>query len=244
MSHPKMRQQQMLEWIRTVIERRLPMPSDAAIAEHFNLPGVESARGLLADLAERKQIFVDWNEPGRPISLDPPARPAFKTPTPMPELGRRDAAVDRTAKKIVGILRRGPRTDAAAVVEAPSPSPSPTAVQIDRPSISTAPAPIRPPIANTAPGKRRQINSKVDGQTYDEMSGIAWERGVAVSALASELLVEALAARSRPAWCKPKLSAAVMAAHREHGGDLGSFIQMLIAAGLDCHREALAAEAS
>ena len=58
MAHPNIRKQQMLAWIEECLDASMPCPGDASICERFNLTSTESARTLLAELADAGRFTI------------------------------------------------------------------------------------------------------------------------------------------------------------------------------------------
>lgn len=115
MTFSRLTQIQMLDWLRNCVEAETPMPDDAAICERFELASPDRARALLADLAERKEITIKGYGDNRVITLGktPVAAPA--SPRPVPTVVKRDTSVERTAEKIVSIVKREAKASTPAV---------------------------------------------------------------------------------------------------------------------------------
>ncbi|WP_242183266.1 hypothetical protein [Sphingomonas sp. CARO-RG-8B-R24-01] len=140
MAHARIIQQQMLDWIGNSIALRSALPTDAQIVDRFNLPGVESARSLLADLADAGEITIKGFGPSRTITMGRNARSFEAAPRPTPAVvarigGKRaddeKVQIDTTAARIRAIVARGKAAvaePAAAVI--PAPVSDPVAVEV------------------------------------------------------------------------------------------------------------------
>lgn len=116
MAHARIIQQQMLDWIGNSIALRSALPTDAQIVDRFNLPGVESARSLLADLADAGEITIKGFGATRTIAIGrkPRAFDAAARPTPpvVARVGSKradddEAQLDIATARIRDIIARG-----------------------------------------------------------------------------------------------------------------------------------------
>ncbi len=112
MAHPRILQQQLLDLIRTTFDAGRELPSDEAISERFNLSGIEAARSLYADLADRGAITIKGFGPSRVITLGRNTVAPRPAPRPTPAVvkrtaGARDGSIDAGLAKISEILARG-----------------------------------------------------------------------------------------------------------------------------------------
>ena len=115
MAHARIIQQQMLDWIKNSLSLRSALPTDAQIVDRFNLTGVESARSLLADLADADEITIKGHGSSRTIALGRKAKTFEPAPRPTPAVvarvgGKRaddeKVQIDTTAARIREILDR------------------------------------------------------------------------------------------------------------------------------------------
>lgn len=109
---PRILQQQLLDLIRISIDGGREAPSDDAIAARFNLRGIETARSLLADLADQGAITISGFGPTRRITLGRNTVQPKPAPRPIPAVvkrtaGARDGSIDAGLAKISQILARG-----------------------------------------------------------------------------------------------------------------------------------------
>jgi len=120
MAHPRIIQQQMLDWIKNSLSLRSALPTDAQIVDRFNLTGVESARSLLADLADAGEITIKGHGSSRTIALGRKAKTFEPAPRPTPavvaRIGRKrtddeKAQIQETTDKIRAIIERGRTPD-------------------------------------------------------------------------------------------------------------------------------------
>jgi len=241
--HSKLTKCQMLDWIKERLERGEAMMTDEEIVDRFVLTGVESARVLLAELADEGAITIQWNAPGRPIALGRRERRLTNSPAPIRPALKSDPLVDAGVNKIISIVNRGSRK--CQPPRPSDPSPSHAVTPNPRRSISRLP---------TAPGRKlesqpqrqaqaagsKQINSKVDPATYDAVNALAKDCGLSASAMCARLVQDALTARLGRAEVpagKPLIRAGVLRAFRADGREFGEFLTYLIDLGLEAHRQ-------
>lgn len=117
MAHPNIRKQQMLAWIEECLDANMPCPGDASICERFNLTSTESARTLLAELADAGRITIRGYGETRTITLGRQRGPAPSAPRPIPSVIKADAVVDAATARIVDIVQRGNKPARAIVAE-------------------------------------------------------------------------------------------------------------------------------
>lgn len=223
MAHPKLRQQQMLEWLRTCDDERRPFPSDQEVADHFKLASAESARALLVDLADAGSITLTGAGAERVITLGrrkaatfvgAKAAPPVRKPealveaqarTASPPPGRRDL-ISALAKKLPPPATRKP---GARAVTTPAP------VALPEPAVVAPPPPIEAPamkaasVASAAPKAKpaawtppapsaRQINIKVPEAVYARLNAEAEEKGIATGAHARDVFLALLDGNPAP----------------------------------------------
>lgn len=112
MSHAKLTQARMLDWIRACLDTDAPLPTDEAIMGQFDLPSTASARSLLADLSDAGKITIFGTGADRRIVLGIVKRPLIVTPRPTPTIVKRGARAPDEAEtfaKIKAALARGKR---------------------------------------------------------------------------------------------------------------------------------------
>ncbi len=137
MAHPRILQQQLLDLIRTTFDAECELPTDEAIAERFNLSGVEAARSLYADLADRGAITIKGFGPTRTIALGRNTVAPPPSPRPVPTVvkrtdGARDGSIDAGLAKISTILARGRAAVAPETTRAAPAKPIPVSPAVDR----------------------------------------------------------------------------------------------------------------
>ena len=144
MAHPRIIQQQMLDWIKNSLSLRRALPTDAQIVDRFNLNGVESARSLLADLADAGEITIKGHGSSRTIALSRKAKTFEPAPRLMPAVvarinGKRAdderLQIDTAAARIREILGR---TRTAVADAAPVAPPEPVVEE----EVVETPAPV------------------------------------------------------------------------------------------------------
>lgn len=132
MAHPRIIQQQMLDWIKNSLSLRSALPTDAQIVDRFNLTGVESARSLLADLADAGEITIKGFGATRTITIGRKARTFEAAARPTPAVvtrvgGKRttdeQVQIDMTAARIREIVERRKQP-------ATAPSPASTVIPV------------------------------------------------------------------------------------------------------------------
>ena len=142
MAHPRIIRSQMLDWIKNSIELGAALPTDAQIVDRFNLTGSESARSLLADLADAGEITIKGYGDARRITLGR-KRELPNAHRPLPSVVKRsagkrvDADVESTAAKIRDIIARGKKAVAPVLAD---PERAPLATVGAIPIAATSPA--------------------------------------------------------------------------------------------------------
>lgn len=117
MAHPNFRKQQMLAWIEECLNASMPCPGDASICERFNLTSTESARTLLAELADAGRITIRGYGETRAILLGRQRGPGPSAPRPTPSVIKVDPVVEATTARIVDIVQRGTKPARAIMAE-------------------------------------------------------------------------------------------------------------------------------
>ncbi|BCA57717.1 hypothetical protein [Sphingomonas sp. HMP6] len=197
MAHPKIIQQRLLDWIAGNMGDKQPLPTDLQIAERFNLPSLESARGLLADLADAGKITIKGFGPSRVITLGhakagfAPARPVSRSVSKPLE------PIEDRADKMRRILGGNRPAPAAAATPGPRFSPAPVRPECKNPA--PAPAPVvaphpivglempRPPV--TAIKGPRHVNVLLPGEEFAKLDALAEKADVMPGRLAREQMI-------------------------------------------------------
>lgn len=112
MTHARITQARMFDWIRACIDTDAPLPTDADIVDQFGLPSVESSRSLLADLADAGKITIRGMGADRVITLGPKERPAMVPARPTPAIQKSlaeeiSAEADASSSRRVAAARSG-----------------------------------------------------------------------------------------------------------------------------------------
>lgn len=225
--HSSLQRGVMLDWLHHCDETGEPHPTDAAIADRFCFSGIEAARTLLADLADRGEICISYNGHGREIVVAPAkahrqigserplARSVKKPKRPRPD-------VDATVAKIMKIVRRDPT--------APRPEPE---VQKARPPV--IPAKPKEPVM----GNRIQLNICPSPELFERIRALAQADGLMPGQKARDMLERAI---NQPAVIpepmveltgKPKVRAEVARAATEARMELHDFCSKLLDLGLE-----------
>lgn len=140
MAHSRINIDAMFEWIERCSLSGTPMPDDAAICDRFGFASPESARTLLAELADKGRITIKGFGASRAIALGRKATAAAPAPRPIPTVVARprDDDVDQLADRLVSIATRG-RANASALLATVAPQPEPSRAA-PAPSIAEEPA--------------------------------------------------------------------------------------------------------
>ena len=108
MKHSALNRGVMRDWIAVAIETGAAMPTDGEIMDRFGFTNPETARTLLADLADRGDISIRWEGEERIITLGR-TKPAMMegAARPVPSIVKKDPGLDEAVDKIKSILGRG-----------------------------------------------------------------------------------------------------------------------------------------
>jgi hypothetical protein len=145
--HSQIDRANLLDWLRDCAEHEKPMPSDEAIADRFGYAAIESARTLLADLADRGEISIGRD---RVIEINQvkPAR-AVGTERALPKTVTRPKRRKR-AKSVIseeeGLDRIRAIVQRSRAPDAPAPQPrlritTPQPAPRDEPVVAPSPPP-------------------------------------------------------------------------------------------------------
>jgi len=174
MAHARITLNRMYDWIVERLDADAAMPSDAEIAERFRFESPQSARTLLADLADAGRITIRSWEPERVILLGRVRGVAAPAPRPAPAVTKADPALDAGVAKIMAVLTRR----AAPVAADPLPDSkqeTPVALQTDV----------------------RNVTIQARGDLRETIERRAAEQGVALGQVAKTLVEAALASEAR-----------------------------------------------
>lgn len=265
MAHARIIQQQMLDWIKNSIGLRSALPTDAQIVDRFNLSGVESARSLLADLADAGEITIKGFGPSRTITIGRKARAFEAAPRPTPAVvarlgGKRaddeKAQIDVAAARIRAIVERG---KSPAVAPAPAPAEeaveaviataAPERATTELPAIEPpAPAPAaalaesvrrlsRAEAAIATRDVRRQLNIHFPLDQFDKLAALADAAGETPGAFARGTLISCIDR-------KPRVPAAVTVAALREKAPVIDFADRMMALGLAAYAHERAGSAA
>lgn len=117
MAHAKLNLVRMLSWIEQRLDTGHATPTDAEICELFGFDSTESARTLLAELADAGKITIKGYGPDRRIALGRSKGAIAGVGRVAPTVKKADADVDRAAARLAEIVRRGRKPAAAVVAE-------------------------------------------------------------------------------------------------------------------------------
>jgi len=141
MAHAKLNLSRMYDWIERNIELDVAQPTDADIMRLFGFDNAESARTLLAELADAGRITIKGYGETRTIALGRVKSTPVPAPRPMPSAKKADPAVDDGVAKIAAIVARGGNVGSARAAQAAS------ALQ----SVRTKPVPSKTPAVKSVP---------------------------------------------------------------------------------------------
>lgn len=144
MAHAKLNLSRMYDWIERNLELDVSLPTDADIMQLFGFDSPESARTLLAELADAGRITIKGYGENRTIALGRIKSELTPAPRPQPSAKKADPVVDAGIAKIAAIVARGGNAGTARAVQAgavlksarlkqPAPAPRPTKTVITRP---------------------------------------------------------------------------------------------------------------
>ncbi|EZP57243.1 hypothetical protein [Sphingomonas sp. RIT328] len=117
MAHAKLNLARMLSWIEQRLDAGQATPTDADICALFGFDSTESARTLLAELADAGKITIKGYGPDRSIALGRSKRAIAGVGRVAPTVKKADADVDRAAARLTEIVRRCRKPAAAVVAE-------------------------------------------------------------------------------------------------------------------------------
>lgn len=118
MAHAKINLQRMYDWIEWCLDEAQSMPTDAAIMQRFGFDNAESARTLLAELADAGRITIKGYGETRTIALGRIKSALVPARRPTPSAKRSDPVVDAGIAKIAAIVARGGNANAARANQA------------------------------------------------------------------------------------------------------------------------------
>jgi len=202
MAHAKLNLSSMLDWIERNIEHDVAQPTDAQIMGRFGFDNPESARTLLAELADAGRITIKGYGATRTITLGRTKTALAPAPRPLPAAKRADPAIDAGVAKIAAIVARGGNAGsaraaqadaamkAASTKSAPAPAPRPSNAPTPRP---VAVATVKEP----APMPAKTICLPASAVTaIDAIERLSAKNGITIGGAAVLLIEQALAPAS------------------------------------------------
>ena len=165
MAHAKINLSQMFDWIERSLDRDIAQPTDAQIMERFGFDSPESARTLLAELADAGRITIKGYGETRKITLGRTKAALAPAPRRLPAAKRADPIIDAGVAKIAAIVARGGNAGSARAAQAadalkavrikPTPSKAPAVNPAPKAPIAAPPikdaVPVNKPLLNSAP---------------------------------------------------------------------------------------------
>lgn len=118
MAHAKLNLSRMYDWIERNLELDVPQPTDADIMQSFWFNSPESARTLLAELADAGRITIKGYGENRTIALGRIKSALVPAPRPTPSAKRSDPVIDAGIAKIAAIVARGGNAGSARAIQA------------------------------------------------------------------------------------------------------------------------------
>lgn len=184
MAHAKINLQRMFDWIEQSLAMGGYAPDDAAICERFGFTSTESARTLLAELADAGRITIMGYGEKRVISLGRARRAApIAAPRPVPAVRKSDPEVDAAAAKIMAILGRGLAAPAARPAASPPAAASPSSARSEA-------MPTQPDVRNITIQARGDLRAAIEQRAEAD--------GVALGRAAQDLVEAGLRAAAMP----------------------------------------------
>ncbi len=151
----------MYDWIGWCLGEDQSMPTDAAIMQRFGFDNAESARTLLAELADASRITIKGYGETRTIALGRTKSTLVPAPRPLPSAKKLDPAVDDGVAKIAAIVARGGNAGSARAVQAagalknvrakPAPSKTPAVKPVPKPPVAAPPIKEADPVTKPSP---------------------------------------------------------------------------------------------
>jgi len=173
-AHAKLNLQRMLDWIERSLDHDMPMPTDAAIMAEFGFESAESARTLLAELADAGRITIKGYGATRTITRGRTKSLLAAAGRPEPAVIKSDPDLDAGVAKIAAILARNAPARAAAAA----------GQLLKAASTKPKPAPVAPKLVKEAPTmpkpeplpSRRAITIPAEGALLAAIEHIAKDR--------------------------------------------------------------------
>jgi hypothetical protein len=117
MAHSRFALTTMYDWIEARVTAGEPAPTDGEIFQRFSFHSLESARTLLAELADAGRITIKGYGDTRKVTLGRQRHALEPVERPVPTVAKADPVVDATTARIAGILNRGRKPARAVVAE-------------------------------------------------------------------------------------------------------------------------------
>lgn len=175
MAHAKLNLSRMYDWIARNLDLDVPQPTDAEIMQLFGFDSAESARTLLAELADAGRITIKGYGENRTIALGRIKSILVPAPRPLPSAKKADPAVDDGVAKIAAIVARSGNAGSARAVQAASalknlrakPAPSKTPAVKPVPKAPVASLPTKDAVPVTKPSPSSVPNATAAGASSD-----------------------------------------------------------------------------
>jgi len=181
MAHAKINVARMYDWIERNLNQGIALPADAEIMERFGFDSPESARTLLAELADAGRITIKGYGETRTITLGRTKATLTPAPRPVPTAKRADPVIDAGVAKIAAIVARGANAGSARAVQAADPlkaartkpalSKAPAVNPTPKTSVAALPTkeavPVKKPVPSTSPIETTTNASSDSAPTLD-----------------------------------------------------------------------------
>lgn len=165
MAHAKINVARMYDWIEHNLNQGIALPADAQIMERFGFDSPESARTLLAELADAGRITIKGYGETRTITLGRTKATLTPAPRPVPTAKKADPVIDAGVAKIAAIVARGGNAGSARAAQAadalkavrtkPALTKAPAVNSTPKASVATLPTkeavPLKKPVPSTPP---------------------------------------------------------------------------------------------
>lgn len=197
MAHAKINLSRMYDWIEQCLDAGKATPDDTAIMKRFGFDGPESARTLLAELADAGRISIKGYGPTRAITIGRSKSELVAAPRLTPTVRKADPAVDECAAKISAIVARGPTAGGVRAVQAASArkaltsKPKTKAQKASAPIMTPAPTPPKKE-AQPMPAKSIQLPASAV-RAIEAVEAHAKHLDVSIGLAAASLIERALA---------------------------------------------------
>lgn len=195
MAHAKLNLSRMYDWIERNIDHDVAQPTDAQIMARFGFDSPESARTLLAELADAGRITITGYGETRKLFLGGRKSSITAAPRPLPAVKKADPILDAGVAKIGEIVARGKNaaaTRAASMADALTSARSKATSAVSRP---ITPMPASRPAANKEPSPMPAKTIQLPASAVSAIEAIeslAGKNNITIGGAAALLIEQAL----------------------------------------------------